>query len=104
MSAFAIGEPDALVVGAFDIVLRQVLLDLRARAMHQHQPDAETGKQVEVMGQLDELAVRDYFAAERDHESASAERVDVRRDGTEPGDEFGRGGDGHLYLPVGICG
>ena len=104
LHGLGIGEADALMIGAHDIVLRQMLLDLRARAVHQHQPDAEAGKQVEVMRQLDELAVRDHFAAERDHESAPAERVDVRRDGTEPGDEFGGGGDRHLNLPDGICG
>ena len=92
------------MIAAFEIVLRQMLLDLRARAVHQPQPDPQAGKQIEVMRQFDELAVGDDLAAERNDESAPAERVDIGRDGTEPGDEFGGGGNRHLYLQEGMCG
>ncbi len=70
------------------LLLFQPLLDLRARAMHQHQPDAQRGKQVEVMRQLDELAIRHHLAAERDNEGLAAESVDIGRDGTEPVNEI----------------
>ena len=63
-------------------------LDLRARAMHQHQPHAEAGEQIEVVRQRDELAVGHDLAAEGDDERAPTEGVDVRRRGAEPVDEL----------------
>ena len=90
LHGLGIGEADAVMIGVIEIVFRQMLFDLRACAVDQHQPDAEAGEQIEVVRQLNELAVRDHFAAEGDYEGTSAERVDIRRDGTEPCDEVSR--------------
>ena len=64
--------------------LAEPRLDLRSRAVHQHEPHAKRGKQVQVLGEVEEAAVRDDVAAERDDERLAAERVDVRRDRLEP--------------------
>ncbi|GAB1459147.1 hypothetical protein MASR2M50_09210 [Thauera sp.] len=70
---------------------RELGIDLRTRAMHQHQADAERGEQVAVVGEaLRPLAGRD-LAAETDDEGAAAEGMDVGRGAAHPGDELGRG-------------
>ena len=42
----------------------ELCLDLRPRAVHQHQPHAQRGQQVEVVSERDELAVGHHLAAE----------------------------------------
>jgi hypothetical protein len=70
---------------AFRLHLR---LDLRARPVHQHQPDLERGEQVDVVDEAFEArALGDHLAAERDDERAAAEIVHIRRDLAEPADE-----------------
>ena len=90
LHGFGIGQADAMVITAFDIVLHQPLLDLRPRAVDQNQPDTQRCQQVEIVRQLDELAVRHHFTAEGDDKRLAAERIDIRRNGAEPGDEIGR--------------
>ncbi len=76
-----------------------MLFDLRPRTMHQYQPDAQCGEQVEVMSEFDELAIGHHFAAKGDDEGLATEGVDIGRDGTKPGDEISGGGlDGHSGL------
>jgi hypothetical protein len=63
-------------------------LALRPRAVHQHQPDAERGEQVEIVQEAHEAgAFGDQLAAEADDESAAAEGVHVGCDLAEPADE-----------------
>ena len=65
-------------------------LYLWAGAMHQDKAHTQTGKQIKVMGQLGKFTVRYDFTAERDHESAATEGVDIRCNRTKPGNEFSR--------------
>ena len=85
------------MISVAEIVVCQMLLDLRTRAMHQHQPDAERRKQVEVMCQFDKFSVGNHLTAKGNDKSLAAECVDVRRDGTEPGNEVNRGGGSRHY-------
>ena len=64
-------------------LLAQLFLDLRARAVHQHQVYAERREQVRVVGQRVREGAGDGLAAEREDEGLAAEKVDVRRDRPE---------------------
>ena len=57
--------------------------------MHKHQAHPQTGKQIEVMDELDELPVGNHFAAKCNHESLVAKSVDIGRYRAEPGYERG---------------
>jgi hypothetical protein len=48
---------------------------------------AERGEQIQIVREIEESAVGDQVAAERDHERLAAERVDVRGDRLKPVDE-----------------
>ena len=79
-------------------VLAHLLLDLRARAVHQHHAHLQAHQHVDVVGELLELAVGEHLAAEGDDERRPAPAMDVGRGGAKPLDEgFGleRGGLGH---------
>ena len=82
-----VGHAQALVKAAAAAALLQLRLDLGARAVHQHQPHAESGEQVQVVREVEEAAVGHHLAAERDDESLAAEGVDIGRDRLEPVDE-----------------
>jgi hypothetical protein len=55
--------------------------------VHQHQPHAQRSEQIQIDRKLDEAAVVDELAAERDDEGPAAERVNIGRDRLEPVDE-----------------
>ena len=94
-----IGQPYALMITVLQIVIGQMLFDLRTCAMHQHQSDAKRGQQVEIVRQADEFSVFNYFSAKRDDEGLATKTVDIGRDGTEPGNEIrGSGFDRHLKI------
>jgi hypothetical protein len=66
-------------------------VDLRPRAMHQHQADAHAVEQRDVMDQRLRRARLQHFAAEGDDEGAAAKGVDVGRRLAHPGDQAGIG-------------
>ena len=78
------GDAQAVVVGRGQPVLDQVLVDLRARAMHQHQLDAQRVQQRDVMHDVAEVLVVHGLAAEQQHEGLAAMPVDVGRGVAEP--------------------
>ena len=57
----------------------QARLDLRTRAMHQHQAHAEAVQQHQVVDDIGEIRVGDPLARQHDHEGAVAMGVDIRR-------------------------
>ena len=65
----------------------ELCLDLRAGAVHQCEPYAERGEQIEINGEFDEAAVDHQFAAERDDEGLAAECVNIGRYRLKPVDE-----------------
>jgi hypothetical protein len=91
-----IRDADSPYVLRFQAGRAQLRIDLRPRAVHQHQAHAEAGEQVQVMRERDERAVSDDLAAEGDDKSAPAERVDIRRGGAEPAYEVGLVGGLHV--------
>ncbi|MNQ26856.1 hypothetical protein D3C85_401020 [compost metagenome] len=85
----------------------QLLIDLRARAVHQHQPDSQRRQQGQVLNQRIQRARLHKFAAKRHHEGLASERMHIGGDISEPshklgGGEFGgfKGGDG-VWFQVG---
>jgi hypothetical protein len=65
----------------------ELFVDLRAEAVHQHDLDAHALDQRQVLRNVLQLARRDRFPRQGDHESLAAVRVDVGRDRAEPGHE-----------------
>ncbi len=66
----------------------QLRFDLRTRAVHQHEANAERGEQVEIVQETGEApALGHQLAAEADHEGAPAKSVHVRRRLAEPAHE-----------------
>jgi len=57
--------------------------------MYQHQLDAEAGKQIEILHQLNKFSVLNDFTPESDDEDFSMAGMDMGGDGTKPGDKFG---------------
>lgn len=101
-----VGNPQPLRVARAQALGAQLGLYLRARPMHQDQPDADGGEQVEVMQEFDEPSpLGDQFAAEPDDEGAAAERVHVRRRLAEPAHEsFGMRQGTHGFPDCRSCG
>ena len=69
-------------------------LDLRAGAVHEHDPYPEAVQERDVMDERGEALALDRLAPEADHERPAAVAVHIGRDGPEPGDE-GLGARGH---------
>jgi hypothetical protein len=67
-----------------------MLLNLRARTMHQYQMHPQTGEQIKIVGKLDEFTVGNNLPAEGNDKSLPPKRIDVRRDRAEPGNELSR--------------
>ena len=86
-----VGDAQAERVAALDVLLLEDRLDLRPRAVHDDEVDAEAVQQVEVVDDAEKRVVGDDLAAERDDEGPAAERVDVRRRRADPLDERARG-------------
>ena len=95
-----VGDAQALRVARAHALRFQLGLDLRARAVHQREADAERRQQVHVVDEAREArALREHLAAEGDDEGAAAEGVHVRRHLAEPADEgFGVLGLGHTVI------
>ena len=65
----------------------ELLVDLRAKAMHQHDFHAHRLDHRDVLRDRGQLTRRNAFAGQSDHEDLVTEFVDVRRDRAEPGHE-----------------
>jgi hypothetical protein len=83
-----VGHPQALVVARALPARRELRLDLRARAVDEHDADAGAVQQVQVVRERHEAAFGDQLAAEGDHERAAAEPVEIGRYRPEPGHEI----------------
>lgn len=70
-------------------LLQHSFVDLRANAVHQHQPDAQTFQQGEIVDQVIELRLGNSGTAEKNYKGAVAVRVDIGRGVSEPVDEGG---------------
>jgi hypothetical protein len=55
--------------------------------VNEHELDAQSGEQVEVVSEVEEAPVGDEVSAEGDDENLAAKRVYVRGDRLEPVDE-----------------
>jgi hypothetical protein len=67
--------------------LFEARFDLRTRAVNEHELDAQRGKQVQIVREVDEAAVGDEITAERDDEGLAAKGVDVGSNRLKPVDE-----------------
>ena len=67
--------------------LAQARFDLLARAMHQHESHAQRREKIQIVCEIEETAIRNQIAAERDDERLATEGVYVGRDRLEPVDE-----------------
>ena len=88
----AVGDAQAAVVAAGDVLLLEYRLDLRTRSVHDDQPDAEAVQEIEVVHDAEKGVVGDDLSAECNHESLAAKGVDVRRGRSYPLHECPRGG------------
>ena len=79
-----VGDAQAPVIAAGDILLLQYRLDLRPRAMDDDQPRPQAVQQIEVVDDTEKGFVGDDLAAETDDERLAAQGVDVRRSGADP--------------------
>ena len=73
-----VGDAHAFVVMRRQPAGLQAAFDLRARAMHQHQPNAQTVQQHQVVNDVAEIGVRHAVAGKHDDEGAIAVGIDVR--------------------------
>ena len=88
-----VGDPKAPVIPAGDAARGERALDLRPRAVHEDEPDAEAVQHVDVVDQIDEARIGDDFTGERDDERTSAKSMDVRRCRAKPVDEAVHAGE-----------
>ena len=64
--------------------IRQCPVDLRPRAMHDHQARAQHVQQRQVVHDVDQVAVQHGFAAQQDDEGPAAVGADIRGRSAEP--------------------
>ena len=79
-----------IVLGIDNIVFISILsdrlpVDLRARAMHQHQADAQGSEQVAILRQRLCQGALGHLAVEADDEGAAAKGMDIGRRLAKPG-------------------
>ncbi len=86
-SAALVGDAQVVDESWFQAALQQLRVDLRTRAMHQHQLDAEAVQQRQVVEQRIEIRAQRRLAAKADDENASVVGVNVGRAGTQGTDE-----------------
>ena len=92
--ALAVREARGVALGL------ELLVHLRAKAMHQHQLDAHRVQDREVLHEGVQLARGDRLADQPDHEGLAVVGVDVRRDRAEPGNEGVREHEAHAAAIV----
>ncbi len=83
-----VGDAHAVVESRLDLPQCQLFRHLRARAVHDHDLDAQRVQQRQILRQDRQCAGSDQFARKGDDERPAAESVNVRRDGTQPLDEL----------------
>src|SRR5882672_645386 len=88
-------DAKAFGVARARLALLQLRFDLRARAVHQYYANPRAVQQVDVVRELDEPVLREYFSPEREHEGLAAERVKVWCNGAKPAHELGIGRGRH---------
>ena len=66
---------------------RQLLIDLRPKAVHQHDLDAHALNEGQVLGNVLQLARRNGLAGHAHHEGFAPVQVDVGRHRAKPGHE-----------------
>jgi hypothetical protein len=82
-----IGYPQPLVIARAQAAAVKLCLDLRARAMHQHEAHTEGCQQVAVIGKrLGQFASR-HLAAKTEHEGLAAKGMDIGCRSPHPGHE-----------------
>ena len=79
-----VGDAQPLAVARLVALRAQLLVDLRPKAVHQHELDAHRLQDREVLRERVELAGGDQLAGDRDDEGLAVVGVDVRRHGAEP--------------------
>ena len=84
-----IGDPELAREARLDAARRELAIDLRPRAVHQHQLRAEAVQQRQVVDEGLEVGAVGHLAAERDHEHAAVVGVDIGRSSAQGGDEIG---------------
>ncbi|MCY1546208.1 hypothetical protein D9M68_821960 [compost metagenome] len=86
-----IGDPQVAVEVRGQAASGQARLDLRARAVHQHQAHAHAVQQHQVVDDIAEVRVSDPLAGQHHHEGAVPVGVDVRSSVAQPVDVVGHG-------------
>ena len=66
-----------LMVHRLQLMLRQAGVDLRPRAVHYHQPDAETVQQPDVVDDAGEVLMLNGFAAQHDDKGFTSVGIDI---------------------------
>jgi hypothetical protein len=99
----AVGDADAMGVLGRVAFGGQLLVDLGAKAMHQHDLHAHALDQRQVLRQVLQLARRNRFARDAHHKGLAPVHVDVRRHRPEPGHEGEIENGGHGLWGV-LCG
>jgi len=80
----AVGDPQITVKVRGYAARGQTCLDLRARAVHQHQAHAEAVQQHQVVDDIAEIRVGDTLARQHHDEGAVAVGIDIGRSVAEP--------------------
>jgi len=83
----AVGDAHAVRILGCVALGRQLLVDLRAKAMHQHDLHTHALDQRQVLRQMPQLARGNGFTRDAHHEGLAPVQVDVGRHRTEPGHE-----------------
>src|SRR5690554_208538 len=81
-----VGDAQALVEARLQAALGQPRLDLRTRAVHQHQAHPQAVQQHQVVDDVAEVDMFDGVPRQHDHEGTLAVRVDVGRGIAKPAD------------------
>ena len=76
----AVGDADAVRVLGRVALGRELFIDLRAKAVHQHDLHAHALDQRQVLRQVLQLARRNRLARDADHKGLAPVHVDVGRD------------------------
>src|SRR5690606_24169449 len=83
----AVGDAHAVVIGGLLPFEAQLFVDLRAKAMHQHNFDAHGLDQCQVLHNALQLACGNRLTCDAHHKGLVSELVDIGGHGPEPGDE-----------------
>ena len=91
-----VGDPQAVAEARLVALRSQLLVHLRTKAVHEHEPDAHRLQDGEILCERRELARGDQLAGDGDDEGLAVVRVDVRRHGAKPRHEGVRKDEVHV--------